>query len=215
MFILRAQPHAQSFFLFPINLIHFFDEKDGAARSSIVCFGASTPSCHTIWQRQNEECEFYEEWKLFRRVQRFWQQKVWTQRHLGGEKLRCNFLARKSAKLSANFGVSKVTSLPSVSLSLSLSLSHRTQYRKRFRASYNDCFEASDASTIRLSVVQEHAPTFSPLSPKTSQSCLQFADYPHFFVPFSPSELHKEPVGNSSRRSLGGRGLTLSVIPWS
>ena len=47
----RAQPHAQSLFLFPIvfgiNLIHFFDEKkDGAAGNSIVCF-ASNP-CHAI-----------------------------------------------------------------------------------------------------------------------------------------------------------------------
>ena len=67
-----------SFFLFPIvfsiNLIYFFDEKDRAAGSSFVCFGASIP-CHAIWQRQNDECEFYEEWKLFRRVQSFWQQK--------------------------------------------------------------------------------------------------------------------------------------------
>ena len=50
--ILRAQPQAQSLFLFPIvfgiNLIHFFDEKkDGAAENSIVCFGASIP-CHAI-----------------------------------------------------------------------------------------------------------------------------------------------------------------------
>ena len=54
VFILRAQPHAQSLFLYPIhvvcgvNLIHFFDEKkDGAAEQSIVCFGASIP-CHAI-----------------------------------------------------------------------------------------------------------------------------------------------------------------------
>ena len=52
VFILRAQPHAQSLFLFPIvfgiNLIHFFDEKkDGAAGNTIDCFGASIP-CHAI-----------------------------------------------------------------------------------------------------------------------------------------------------------------------
>ena len=52
VFIPRAQPHAHSLFLFPmvfgINLIHFFDEKkDGAAKNSIVCFGASIP-CHAI-----------------------------------------------------------------------------------------------------------------------------------------------------------------------
>ena len=46
VFIPQAQPHAQSFFLFPIvfgiNLIHFFDfstrKKNGAAGNSIVCF---------------------------------------------------------------------------------------------------------------------------------------------------------------------------------
>ena len=75
--------------------------------------------------------------ELFRRVQRFWQRKVWTQRHSRGEKLRCKFLARKSAKLTANSSATKITSLPSLSLSLSiylppslslslsLSLSHR------------------------------------------------------------------------------------------
>ena len=55
MFIPWAQPHAQSLFQFPIvfgiNLIHFFDEKDGAAGNSIVCFGASIP-CHVIWQKR-------------------------------------------------------------------------------------------------------------------------------------------------------------------
>ena len=60
--------------VFGINLIHFFDEKkDGGAGNSIVCFGASIPF-HAIWQKQNEER------KLFRRAQRFWQRKVWTQR---------------------------------------------------------------------------------------------------------------------------------------
>ena len=62
---------------------------------------------------------------------------MWIQRHLRGEKLRCKFLAWKSAKLLANlsvlarksanffanFSATKVTSLPSISLSLSLSLS--------------------------------------------------------------------------------------------
>ena len=58
VFIPRVQPHAQSLFLFPIvfgiNLIHFFDEKDGADGNSIVFFGASIP-CHAIWPKQNEE----------------------------------------------------------------------------------------------------------------------------------------------------------------
>ena len=58
--------------------------------------------------------------------------------------LRCTFLARRSAKLIANFSATMVTSLPSFSLSLSLSLYlslspnvPHAQYRKRFRASYN------------------------------------------------------------------------------
>ena len=60
--------------------------------------------------------------------------KVWTQRHSRREKLRCNFLARKSAKLIANFSPTMVTSLPSLSLSSS---APHAQYRKCFRASYN------------------------------------------------------------------------------
>ena len=94
--------------------------------------------------------EANEEWELFRRAQRFWQRKVWTQRPSRGEKLiiiRCKFLARKSTKFFANFSATKVTSLSSHSLSLSLSLSlylsfslspsaPHAQYRKRFRASY-------------------------------------------------------------------------------
>ena len=110
VFIPRAQPHAQSLFLFPfpivfgINLIHFFNEKkDGAAGNSIVCFADSIP-CHAIC----EWCEFYEECELFRRVQRFWQRKVWTQRHSRWERQRCKFLSRKSAKLFANTKDSKV-----------------------------------------------------------------------------------------------------------
>ena len=157
MFIPQAQPHAQSF-LFPINfginLIHFFNEKkDGTSGNSIVCFAASIP-CHAIWQW----CEFYEECELFRKVQRFWQRKMCTLRHSREEKLRCKFgkvqnsspilrtvrckfLARKSAKLIANFSARMVTSLPSLSLSLSLSLwlslslspsAPHAQYRKRF-----------------------------------------------------------------------------------
>ena len=87
--------------VFGINLIHFFDEKDGSAENLIACIA--------------------------------------------------NFsvLARKSANFFANFSATKVTSLPSHSLSLSLSLSLSVslslspsapdaQYRKRFRASYND-----------------------------------------------------------------------------
>ena len=78
--------------------------------------------------------------ELFRRVQRFWQRKVWIDSApFKREKLRCKFLARKSAKffantkvqifgkeiakLIANFSATKVTSLPSLSLSVSLCIS--------------------------------------------------------------------------------------------
>ena len=56
-------------------------------------------------------------------VQIFWQGKAQNSSPI----LRCRFLARRSAKLLANFSATMVTSLPSFSLSLylSLSLSHR------------------------------------------------------------------------------------------
>ena len=56
-------------------------------------------------------------------VQIFWQGKAQNFSPI----LRCTFLARRSAKLIANFSATMVTSLPSFSLSLylSLSLSHR------------------------------------------------------------------------------------------
>ena len=73
-------------------------------------------------------------------VQIFWQGKAQNSSPI----LRCTFLARRSAKLIANFSATMVTSLPSFSLSLYLSLSlslspnvPHAQYRKRFRASYN------------------------------------------------------------------------------
>ena len=149
------------FFLFPIvfgiNLIHFFDEKkDGAAGYSIVCFGASIP-CHAIWQKRRRtrtvsksatylatESVNSAPFKMGVRERggNFSQGNVQNSSPI----LRCTFLARKSAKLIANFSATKVTSLPSLSLSLSLSFSlylslspsiHHAQYRKRFRASYN------------------------------------------------------------------------------
>ena len=82
VFIHRAQPHIQSLFSisnsFCIKFDHFFDEKkDGSAENSIACIGASIP-CHLTEVKVREGCE------LFRRVQRFWQRKVWTRRHLRG-----------------------------------------------------------------------------------------------------------------------------------
>ena len=106
-----------------------------------------------------------------------WQRKVWTQRHFRGEKLRCKFLARKSAKLFANFSVwarpwKVQTSSPisallrwrhfclSLSLSLSLSLylslspsAPHAQYRKRFRASYNN-FHNWESFTIHKVILE-------------------------------------------------------------
>ena len=112
-----GQPHTQYLFLFPIvfgiNLIHFFNEKK-EVQPEIRSFVSSLRSRVTPFDRSKTK-----KWELFRRVQRFWQLKVWTQRHSRGEKLRCNvwqgkvqnsspilrctFLARKSAKLIANF----------------------------------------------------------------------------------------------------------------
>ena len=111
----RAQP---SLFLFPIvfgiNLIHFFDEKkDGAAGNLIVCFGASIP-CHAILTEAKrrighcfEECNVFGNKKCeLSAIQEgrnlsatFWQGKVQSFSPI----LRCKFLARKSAKLIANF----------------------------------------------------------------------------------------------------------------
>ena len=143
VFITRGQPHAQSLFLFPIvfgiNLIHFFDEKkDGAAGNSIVFFflvlrplsGHLTEAKRRIGSCF-EECTFFGNGKCELSA-------------IQGEKLRCNYLARKSAqffaknkvqifakesaKLIANFITTWVTSPPSLSLSMciSLSLTERT-----------------------------------------------------------------------------------------
>ena len=167
MFIPQAQPHAQSLFLFPIvfgiNLIHFFDistRKNGAAGNSIVCFAASKKtkerqkrklpcqSRHLTVRRMrtvSKSATFLATESVnsapFKRgeteVQIFWQGIAQNSSSI----LRCTFLARRSAKLIANFSATMVTSLPSFSLSLYLSLSPNVphaQYRKRFRASYNN-----------------------------------------------------------------------------
>ena len=68
----------------------------------------------------------------------FWQGKVYTHGQV-------RIFGKGKCKLIANFSATMVTSLPSLSVSLSLSLSlslspsaPHAQYRKRFRASYND-----------------------------------------------------------------------------
>ena len=137
----RAQPHAQSLFLFPIvfgiNLIHFFDEKRYSWKFDrlFCCFEPlsrhltvrilrkmrSVPKSGTFLATESVNIQPIQE----RRNEgaKFWQEKVQNSSPI----LRCNFLARKSAKLIANFSATMVTSLPSISLSLylSLSLSHR------------------------------------------------------------------------------------------
>ena len=144
LFPMQAQPHAQSLFLFPIvfgiNLIHFFDffdDKEERCRRKfdrlLCCFDRlSITPCDSA---KNANC--FEKFLAtesvnsapFKRgktqVQIFWQGKAQNSSPI----LRCTFLARRSAKLIANFSATMVTSLPSFSLSLSLylslSLSHR------------------------------------------------------------------------------------------
>ena len=160
VFIPQAQPHAQSLFLFPIvfgiNLIHFFDffgQKEKRCRRKfdrlLCCFDplSNMPFDVMTVRRMrtvSKSATFLATESVnsapFKRgeteVQIFWQGKAQNSSPL----LRCTFLARRSAKLIANFSATMVTSLPSFSLSLYLSLSPNVphaQHRKRFRASYN------------------------------------------------------------------------------
>ena len=160
VFILRAQPHAQSLVLFPIvfgiNLIHFFNEKkDSAARNSIVCFAASN-TCHAISANFTKNANCSEEWNVFgngkcelsanqkRRNEgaNFWQGKVQNSSPI----VRCKFLARKSAKLIANVSATMVTSLPdpSISLSLYLSLSLSLSLSHRAYLTHNTCINTKN-----------------------------------------------------------------------
>ena len=167
----RAQPHAQSLFLFPIvfgiNLIHFFDEKDGAAGYSIVCFGASIP-CHAIWQKRRRTrtvsksatylaTESVNSAPFKRGVRErggnFWQGNVQKSSPI----LRCTFWQGKvqnSSPISALLRWRHFRLTLSLSLSLSLSLylplslsphAPHAQYRKRFRASYNKRYKRQTA----------------------------------------------------------------------
>ena len=186
MFIPQAQPHAQSLFLFPIvfgiNLIHFFDffedkeERYRAAGNSIVCFAASIAcqSRHVTVRRMRTvsksatflATESVNSAPIKRgktEVQIFWQGKAQNSSPI----LRCTFLARRSAKLIANFSATMVTSLPSFSLSLSLCISlslspnvPHAQYRKRFRASYN----IGSASALPIISWWDHATSISSSS---------------------------------------------------
>ena len=162
-------PHAQSpsatsrtisFYIsnsFGINLIHFFDffdEKEERRSLKfdrlLCCFDplSITPFDSAKKANRSKSATFLATDSVnsapFKRgeteVQIFWQGKAQNSSPI----LRCTFLARRSAKLIANFSATMVTSLPSFSLSLCLSLSlslspnvPHAQYRKRFRTSYN------------------------------------------------------------------------------
>ena len=136
----QAQPHAQSLFLFPIvfgiNLIHFFDffgEKEERCSRKfdrlLRCFDPLSTRHLTVRRMRtvSKSATFLATESVnsapFKRgeteVQIFWQGKAQNSSPI----LRCTFLARRSAKLIANFSAIMVTSLPSFSLSLSLSVS--------------------------------------------------------------------------------------------
>ena len=104
-----------------------------------------SPVNHAI--RQCEECELFEKCNVFgtesvnsapfkrgeTEVQFFWQGIAQNSSSI----LRCTFLARRSAKLIANFSATMVTSLPSFSLSLSLSLSLSVSLSHRMYLTHN------------------------------------------------------------------------------
>ena len=137
VFIPQAQPHAQSLFLFPIvfgiNLIHFFDffgEKEERCSRKfdrlLCCFDplSITPFDSAKNANRFEGATFLatESVEGETEVQIFWQGKAQNSSPI----LRCTFLARRSAKLIANFSATMVTSLPSFSLCISLSLTECT-----------------------------------------------------------------------------------------
>ena len=110
----RAQPHAQSLFLFPIvfgiNLIHFFDEKRTVQSFVSVIQSPVTPfdrskTLRRMIRTASKSAAFLATENVhsapFRRGERganFWQGKVQNSSPI----LRCTFLARKSAKPIAN-----------------------------------------------------------------------------------------------------------------
>ena len=81
------------FFLFPIvfgiNLIHFFDQKDGAAGNWIIfffrCFDPL--SRHLAEVKRSQRVRLLRRMRTVRKSATFWQRKVWTQRHFVGEKV--------------------------------------------------------------------------------------------------------------------------------
>ena len=123
VFIHRAQPHAQSLFLFPIvfgiNLIHFFDGKNNRA----TCESRNKEG-ESFWQRKvRTHCEFQRNnGDHFKKGEmgsvkgesksvNYRQGKVKTHRQV-------RIFGKGECKLIANFSATMVTSLPSLSLSL-------------------------------------------------------------------------------------------------
>ena len=146
----------------PLIWLHFSNsatrKMTGAAGKSRVCSAASNSAQSRQLTVRSDECE------LFQKVRPSWQRKVmnsctiqargenpWPRCKFPGKEKRkilrehsgCIWLARRTAKLIGNLSETMVTSMSvflSLYLSLSLSLSPNvphTQYRKRFRASYN------------------------------------------------------------------------------
>ena len=122
--------------VFGINLIHFFRWKEGrCCRKFDRLFRCFDPLSRHLTEAKRRmrtvpksatflatESVNSAPFKKEERCANFWQGKCKTLRE-SSPILRCKFLARKSAKLIANFSATKVTSLPSISLSLSLCIS--------------------------------------------------------------------------------------------
>ena len=137
LFPKRNLTHYLFFYFQFIFSIFSARKKNGAAGNSIVCFAASIPcqSRHLTVRRMRTvstsaflATESVNSAPIKRgetEVQIFWQGKAQNSSPI----LRCTFLARRSAKLIANFSATMVTSLPSLSLYLSLSLSIALSHR--------------------------------------------------------------------------------------
>ena len=100
VFIHRAQPHAQSLFLFPIvfgiNLINFFDEeKDGVSRKFDRLFRCSDPLSRHLTEPKPRM-------RIVSKSTTFLATESVNSAPFRRERLRCTFLARKSATLFAN-----------------------------------------------------------------------------------------------------------------
>ena len=166
-------------------MIHFFEfstRKNGAAGKSIVCFAASIPcqSRHLTVRRMrtvSKSATFLATESVnsapFKRgeteVQIFWQGIAQNSSSI----LRCTFLARRSAKLIANFSATMVTSLPSFSLSLSLYLSLSLSLSHRMYLTHN--IGSASALPIITLVVSNDVETTSQLSQRKHSrqtSCL-------------------------------------------